>query len=85
VEAKIGDRRATDYLFEGAGQQLFSSDHIETTATHGTGCILSSAIAANLALGKSLADSVAIAKDFVTKAIKTAPMLGHGHSPINIS
>jgi hydroxymethylpyrimidine/phosphomethylpyrimidine kinase len=84
AEANIDKAQATDYLYEGSSRQLFSSDHIETTATHGTGCTLAAAITANLALGKDLADAVAIAKQFVTEAIRTAPMLGHGHSPINI-
>jgi hydroxymethylpyrimidine/phosphomethylpyrimidine kinase len=60
-------------------------EFIDTSATHGTGCTLAAAITANLALGKDLADAVRISKEFVTNAIRTAPMLGHGHSPINIS
>ncbi|PYT01682.1 MAG: bifunctional hydroxymethylpyrimidine kinase/phosphomethylpyrimidine kinase [Acidobacteria bacterium] len=84
VEANIGDGKATDYLFEGQTRHLFSADHIDTSATHGTGCTLSAAIIANLALGKDLPDAVKIAKAFVTEAIRKAPMLGHGHSPINI-
>jgi len=84
AEANIDKARATDYLYEGSARHLFSSDHIDTTATHGTGCTLAAAITANLALGKNLADAIAIAKQFVSEAIRTAPMLGHGHSPINI-
>ncbi|MEO6335136.1 MAG: bifunctional hydroxymethylpyrimidine kinase/phosphomethylpyrimidine kinase [Pyrinomonadaceae bacterium] len=78
-------RRAIDYLFIGDQRHVFDEEFIETTATHGTGCTLAAAITANLALGKSLFDSVSIAKRFVTNAIRSAPMLGHGHSPINIS
>jgi len=77
-------RKATDYLFMGRDLTAFESDFIETTATHGTGCTLAAAIAANLALGKDLTDAVRIAKDFVTEAIRTAPNIGKGHSPINI-
>lgn len=77
--------KAVDHLFLGTDVHIFESDFIETTATHGTGCTLAAAIAANLALGKSLLDAVDVAKKFVTDAIRTAPMLGHGHSPINIS
>src|SRR5687768_14532588 len=77
-------RRAIDYLFMGETVHLYEADFIDTTATHGTGCTLAAAIAANLALGKDLVDCVGIAKRFVTKAISTAPMIGHGHSPINI-
>jgi hydroxymethylpyrimidine/phosphomethylpyrimidine kinase len=85
AEANIDDRKATDYLFEGRTRHLFSNNYIHTTATHGTGCTLAAAITANLALGKDLADAVRIANTFVAEAIRTAPMLGHGHSPINIA
>lgn len=77
-------RTAVDRLFFDDEIVEFSGEWIETTATHGTGCVLSSAIAANLALGKSLTDSIRLAKDFVTGAIRTAPMLGKGNSPIYI-
>ncbi|MFM9903615.1 MAG: bifunctional hydroxymethylpyrimidine kinase/phosphomethylpyrimidine kinase [Pyrinomonadaceae bacterium] len=77
-------RKATDYLFVGRDMMVFETEYIETTATHGTGCTLAAAIAANLALGNDLPESVRIAKDFVTEAIRTAPNIGKGHSPINI-
>lgn len=76
--------KAIDYLFIAGESTLLEGDFYETSATHGTGCTLSSAIAANLALGESLENAVAIAKRFVNEAIRTAPMIGHGHSPINI-
>lgn len=79
-----GTRRAIDHLFIGERLELLEAEYIETTSTHGTGCTLSAAIAANLALGHGLAESVRIAKAFVTEAIRTAPNLGHGNSPINI-
>ncbi len=78
------ERKAKDHLFIGDELHVFEDEYIETTATHGTGCTLSSAIAANMALGKSLAEAVKLSKDFVTQAIRTAPNLGHGNSPINI-
>jgi hydroxymethylpyrimidine/phosphomethylpyrimidine kinase len=71
-------------LFIGSETHVFEAEYIETTSTHGTGCTLSAAIAANLALGNDLQASVEIAKKFVTRAIRTAPGLGHGHSPLNI-
>jgi hydroxymethylpyrimidine kinase/phosphomethylpyrimidine kinase len=74
---------ANDYLLEGGELRVFSEPWIETKATHGTGCTLSSAIAANLALGKNLQESVAIAKKFVTECIRHSPLIGHGHSPLN--
>ena len=83
VETRI-KQKARDYLFTAGQKIILEADYIETTATHGTGCVLSSAIAANLALGKDLKDAVSISKSFVNEAIRTAPNLGHGHSPINI-
>lgn len=80
-----GPEKAVDYLFEGERLTLFETEFIQTDATHGTGCTLSAAIAANLALGKDMAEAVGVAKEFVFEAIRTAPGLGHGHSPINIS
>lgn len=80
----IESQKATDHLFAGDNINKFEADFIDTTATHGTGCTLAAAIAANLALGHTLIDAVATAKDFVTEAIRTAPHLGHGNSPINI-
>jgi len=78
-------RKACDYLFVGEDLHIFEADFIETNATHGTGCTLASAIAANLALGKNLIEAVGTAKKFVTEAIRTAPNLGQGNSPINHS
>jgi hydroxymethylpyrimidine/phosphomethylpyrimidine kinase len=83
AKVKSETRVAKDYLFIGEELTTFEAEFIETTATHGTGCVLSAAIAANLALGNDLVKSVRIAKDFVTKAICTAPNLGKGNSPIN--
>ena len=76
-------QKAKDYLFIGEDLHIFESEFIETTATHGTGCTLAAAITGNLALGKTLKESVETAKRFVTEAIRTAPNLGKGHSPIN--
>jgi hydroxymethylpyrimidine kinase/phosphomethylpyrimidine kinase len=76
-------KRSIDHLFIGGEVLTFDAERIDTTATHGTGCTLSSAIAANFALGNDLKSSVQAAKRFVTDAIRTAPNIGHGHSPIN--
>jgi hydroxymethylpyrimidine/phosphomethylpyrimidine kinase len=75
--------RSTDHLFTGGDVIAFDAERIQTTSTHGTGCTLSSAITANLALGLDLVESVRSAKCFVTEAIRTAPNIGRGHSPIN--
>jgi hydroxymethylpyrimidine kinase/phosphomethylpyrimidine kinase len=83
VKGKSEEFLARDFLFIGEELHIFEAEFIETTATHGTGCTLAAAIAANLALGKNLVESVQIAKNFVTEAIRTAPNIGKGFSPIN--
>ncbi len=77
-------RKAVDFLFVGKNLHIFKAEFIETNATHGTGCTLAAAITANLANGKNLIEAVEIAKKFVTEAIRTAPHIGKGHSPLNI-
>ncbi len=84
VKGKGQNLVARDFLFVGSSITVYDADYIDTTATHGTGCTLAAAITANIALGKSLAESVGIAKDFVTEAIRNAPNIGNGHSPIMI-
>jgi hydroxymethylpyrimidine/phosphomethylpyrimidine kinase len=56
---------------------------IATTSTHGTGCTLSSAIAANLALGLDLRAALEGAREYLDGAIRHAPGLGRGHGPLN--
>ena len=74
-----------DVLVQQRSVRRFTHERIETTSTHGTGCTLSAAIAAGLALGRSLEQSVADALDFVHRAIAAAPGLGRkeGHGPLN--
>ena len=67
----------------GCEQSEFAAEHLRSTATHGTGCAFSTAVAANLALGKQLHDAVVLAKAYVTKAIARAYPLGHGTGPIH--
>jgi hydroxymethylpyrimidine kinase/phosphomethylpyrimidine kinase len=77
---------AVDVLLDDSGEvKTFVAERIETASTHGTGCTLSAAIAACLARGMSLEESVGTAKRFVTEAIRRAPRLGHGHGPVNHS
>jgi hydroxymethylpyrimidine kinase/phosphomethylpyrimidine kinase len=83
VQLKGEKRIARDFLFLGDELRVFETEFIETSATHGTGCTLAAALAANLANGKNLIEAVEISKRFVTAAIRTAPHIGHGHSPVN--
>ena len=72
-----------DLLFDGESFHWFYGERIQTKNTHGTGCTLSSAIAANLAKGHSLKESVELAKKYITLAIEHSLPLGHGHGPTN--
>jgi hydroxymethylpyrimidine/phosphomethylpyrimidine kinase len=72
-----------DVLFAEGATHVFSRPRINTTSTHGTGCTLSSAIAALLADGEPLLRAVQQALDYVHEAILTAPGLGAGHGPLN--
>ena len=73
---------ADDYLVWDGGVKVFRGEHIDTKNTHGTGCTLSSAIAANLAKGQALPDAVEKAKAYVTGAIAAGLELGHGNGPL---
>jgi hydroxymethylpyrimidine/phosphomethylpyrimidine kinase len=74
-----------DYLFDADGTRALAAPRIATRNTHGTGCSLSSAIAAGLAKGEGLDTSVRDAKAWVSAAIATADRfsVGHGHGPIH--
>jgi hydroxymethylpyrimidine/phosphomethylpyrimidine kinase len=72
-----------DVLVTRDGSRRYTHPRIATTSTHGTGCTLSAAIVAGLALGRPLAQAVADGLDFVHRAIAAAPGLGGGHGPLN--
>ena len=74
---------STDLLFDGKTWHEFSTKRMPTKNTHGTGCTLSAAICANIAKGHSIEDSVAMAKDYVTKAIKWSFSIGQGPGPLH--
>ena len=72
---------ADDLLFDGSTEQWFTGERIATKNTHGTGCTLSSSLAANLAQGMSLAAAVAASKAYVTEAIQYSLSIGSGCGP----
>jgi hydroxymethylpyrimidine/phosphomethylpyrimidine kinase len=74
-----------DYLVSGHGTLALSTPRIATPNTHGTGCSLSSAIAAGLAKGEDLEAAVRQAKAWISAAIAAADRfsVGHGHGPIH--
>jgi hydroxymethylpyrimidine/phosphomethylpyrimidine kinase len=75
-----GDR-VIDLLYDG-NVRAFRAPRLDTRNTHGTGCTLSAAIAAQLASGESLLASVRRAIDYVHNAIATAPGVGSGHGAL---
>lgn len=76
---------SVDLLLDRNGMHRFSAPRIATRNTHGTGCTLSSAIAAGLAKGLDLNTAVGEAKSYVTAALAAADQLaiGSGHGPVH--
>lgn len=76
---------AVDLLVDAGGVRRFTGKRHQTMNTHGTGCTLSSAIAAGLAQGMTLEKAVERAKAYVNAAIAAADRLsvGHGHGPVH--
>ena len=76
---------SADLLIDASSSMVFAAKRIATRNTHGTGCTLSSAIAAGLAKGHDLMDATRGAKSYVTDAIAAADGLavGHGHGPLH--
>ncbi len=74
-----------DFLLTEAGGRWFNGPRIATQNTHGTGCTLSSAIAARLAKGAALDEAVDAAKAYISAAIAAADQLtiGAGHGPVH--
>jgi len=74
---------ANDLLYADGGYQWFMGKRIDNPNTHGTGCTLSSAIAANLAKGYSLSQAVQKAKEYISGALAAMLDLGQGSGPMN--
>lgn len=72
-----------DVLVSEDGASMMMGPRLHSRHTHGTGCTLSSAVAAGLSQDIALEDAVMTARDFVFDAISTAPKLGGGHGPLN--
>ena len=72
-----------DLLVGPSIEEWFESVRIDTVNTHGTGCTLSSAVAAHLAQGCTILNAISLSKSYVQGAIKNADLLniGHGHGP----
>lgn len=75
--------KGTDLLYDGRFFNVYKGEFVETPHTHGTGCTYASAIAAQVARGKSLPEAVQAAKTFITEAIRHHLAIGHGKGPTN--
>lgn len=74
---------ANDLLWNDNARRWFYGQRINNPNTHGTGCTLSSAIAANLAKGMNLEDAIAQAKEYISGALSAMLNLGKGKGPMN--
>ena len=74
---------ARDFLWDGAELHELCCPRLETPHTHGTGCTYAAAITARLARGEALVPAVRSAKQWLHRAIETAPGLGAGQGPLN--
>lgn len=74
---------ANDFLLVDGKEIWINGNRIDNDNTHGTGCTLSSAIAANLAKGKSIEEAVRLAKKYLEGALKDGLDLGKGSGPMN--
>ena len=75
--------KPTDVLCQGDQVEVFGGEHVRSPNTHGSGCTFSSAIAAQLATGQQLRDSLILAKAYVMKAIEKSYATGKGAGPLN--
>ncbi|HEY7681677.1 MAG TPA: bifunctional hydroxymethylpyrimidine kinase/phosphomethylpyrimidine kinase [Gemmatimonadales bacterium] len=79
----LPDPIMTDVLVTTAGIRRFTHPRLGTMATHGTGCTLSAAVTAGLALGRDIETAVAEGLGYVHRAMRAAPGLGSGNGPLN--
>ena len=82
----LDQKEATDHLVSRSLKiNTFTTPRVETTHTHGTGCLLSSAIAAHLAKGEDMKSSVAFAKDFLYKKLQTSSNMNFKYIDPNVT
>lgn len=72
-----------DLVYDGQFFHEIVHKRVDTKHTHGTGCTFAACIAAELAKGTTLLESVQLASDFVHAAIKDTLQIGSGHGPTN--
>lgn len=79
----LGGDHADDLLVDGDGETWLEGERLDTPNTHGTGCVLSAAIAASLAKGMPVREAALAGKRFVTEAIRHSLSLGRGIGPVS--
>ena len=79
----LGDRSVTDVYCDANGIAHLRGEFVPTSNTHGTGCTFSSALAANLALGRTPHEAASRGKGYIGAALAASSPLGHGHGPVN--
>ncbi len=79
----MGGDYSIDILYQDGNYKYLQAPRVESKTTHGTGCVFSAAIAAELAKGKSLIEAVKTAKKLVTTGIMFGISVGGGHGPVN--
>jgi hydroxymethylpyrimidine/phosphomethylpyrimidine kinase len=75
--------RIVDLVYDGKVFTDYAAERVAGRHTHGTGCAFSAALAAHLALGRSLPEAVPLVQDYIAGAIRHAPGLGRGAGPMN--
>jgi len=82
-KSQVASPVVTDLLLDGDTWTEFAVERVASPPTHGTGCTYASAIAASLALGRTLAEAARDAQPFVAGAIRLAAPVGRGRLPLN--
>lgn len=73
----------TDLLYDGSTFAEFRGERVPGRHTHGTGCTFAAALAAQLALGRSLVEAIPLVQAYIAGAIRHAPGLGSGNGPVD--
>jgi hydroxymethylpyrimidine/phosphomethylpyrimidine kinase len=79
----LASDRIVDLVYDGEVFTDYATERVAGRHTHGTGCTFSAALAAHLALGRSLHEAIPLAQHYVAGAIRHAPGLGRGAGPLN--
>lgn len=83
IKGGVQNRMAVDLLLTDEQFVFLKHEYKDSRSTHGSGCALSAAVTASLALGHDLVDAVSAAKSFVTRGIAHAEPIGSGIGPLN--